>query len=201
MEREVVAFDLDSVICNTELVILEHLKRQYNLYLNLEDLIDYDFGNIPYITEEMEKDLEDAIHNGRLVNYKKPYPDVYEGFNLLHDNGFEVNIITSRKKSLWGMTYDWLKYYKIDFEMLYLCSKPEKWEKLVEIQAKAFTEDHFGTINMILENEVELPYGLIVMDQPWNYKYFHKDVSRVYSFLDACEYIVIQKNLLNSEVK
>jgi len=201
MGKEVVAFDLDSVMCDTELVILEYLKKEYNLYLELEDLVHYDLYKIPYISEFMAENLEEGIHSGKFVNWMKPYSDVYEGINLLHDNEFEVHIITSRKRSLWDMTYNWLKHYKIDYDELYLCSKIEKWKKLVEVKAKAFTEDHFGTINMVLESQVELPYGLIVMDQPWNYKYFHKDVTRVYSFLDACEYIIMQKNLLNSEVK
>jgi len=156
---------------------------------------------VPYLTEEMVEGLEDAIHTGSLVKYMRPYCDVYEGFNLLHKEGFDIHILTSREKLPKEITTDWLKRYEIDYDGLHIIHKTRKWERLYYLNAKAFTEDHFGTINYVLQSNIELPYGLIVMDQPWNHKYFHKDVTRVYSFLDACEYIVMQRNLLNLEVK
>jgi uncharacterized HAD superfamily protein len=200
MEKEKIGFDLDSVICDTDEVIVQYLKDKFNLYLDRDkDFVCYDFRRNPNLSTYTAEHLEEIVHTGELFENPLPYKDVYEGFSLIRENDFNISIITSRgakdnRSKVKRITFDWLDRHKIEYDAIYFARTGEKKNLIRDLNIKAFVEDRFDVINMILEECGPLPYGLVIMDYPWNRKYFNKNVDRVHTFMEACKVIIGYKN-------
>jgi len=195
MKRERIGFDLDSVICDIDAVIDKIFKDKFNLYLNWdEDFTCYDFMRNPNLTSYIAEYLNESITSGNLFINPLPYEDVYEGLNLLRKEKFYIDIITSRYKDKENITVNWLKKHEIIYDDIYFSKSRNKKDLIFGLNIKAFVEDRFDILNMVLEKCGPLPYGLIIRDQPWNRKFHNKNVDRVNTFLDACKTIVKYKN-------
>ena len=196
--KERIGFDLDSVICDIDTVMEDTLKNKFNLYLDWEnDFICYDFMRNPNLTKYIAKHLMDIITDGSLFMNSLPYSDVYDGLKLIRESGLGVDIVTSRYKDKEDLTKEWLANYKIDYDNIYFSKARHKKDIIYDFSLKSFVDDRFDILNMILEKCGQLPYGLIIMDHPWNKKFYNVNVDRVYSFLEACEIITDKRQLYN----
>lgn len=194
MKKEMIGFDLDSVICNIDDTISNILKNKFNLYLNWdEDFACYGFDRNPNLTSYIAEYLNEMVTSGNLFINPQPYDDVYEGLKLIKKY-FYINIITSRYKKHENITVNWLKKHGIAYDDIYFSKSRNKKDLIFGLNIKAFVEDRFDILNMILEKCGPLPYGLIIRDQPWNRKFYNVHVDRVNTFLEACETIVRYKN-------
>ena len=195
MKKERVGFDLDNVICNTSIFIDELLKSKFNLYLDWDnDFICYDFAKNPHLTKYIAEYLNESVDNGTMFINSPSYGDVCGGLDLLRKEDFYIDIITSRHSSKEHITVSWLKKYNIVYDDIYFSNSRNKKHLVRGLNMKAFVEDRFDILNMVLEECDSLPYGLIVRDHPWNRKFRNKHVDRVYSFMEACKTIVKYKN-------
>jgi len=194
MKKERIGFDLDSVICNIDDTINNILKNKFNLYLNWdEDFVCYDFDRNPNLTSYIAEYLSEMVTSGNLFISPQPYDDVHEGLKLIKKY-FYIDIITSRYKEKEDITINWLKKHKITYDDIYFSKARNKKDLVFGLNIKAFVEDRFDILNMILEKCGPLPYGLIIRDQPWNRKFHNEHVDRVNTFLEACETIIRYKN-------
>jgi uncharacterized HAD superfamily protein len=195
MKRERIGFDLDSVICDIDAVIDKILKDKFNLYLDWDkDFACYDFDRNPNLTSYIAEYLSESVTSGNLFISPQPYEDVHEGLKLLRKEKFYIDIITSRYKDKENITVNWLKKHKIIYDDIYFSKSRNKKDLIFGLDIKAFVEDRFDILNMILEKCGPLPYGLIIRDHPWNRKFHNKNVDRVDTFLEACEIIIEYKN-------
>lgn len=195
MKKERIGLDLDSVICDIDAVIDGLLKNKFNLYLDWDnDFICYDFMKNPNLTTYIAEYLNESIDNGSMFINPPPYDDVCGGLDLLKKENFYVDIITSRHCNKEHITVSWLKKHNIIYDDIYFSKARNKKYMVRDLNMKAFVEDRFDILNMILEECGPLPYGLIVMDHPWNKKFQSKHVDRVHSFMEACETIIKYKN-------
>jgi uncharacterized HAD superfamily protein len=195
MKRERIGFDLDSVICNIDGSINNLLKNKFNLYLNWdEDFICYDFMKNPNLTSYIAEYLDESVNDGSLFINPLPYDDVHEGLKLLRKEKFYIDIITARHYNHENITTGWLKKHRIIYDNIYFSRSRNKKDLVFGLDMKAFVEDRFDVLNMILEKCGTLPYGLIIIDHPWNKKFYSKHVDRVNTFLEACEIIIEYKN-------
>jgi len=194
MKKEIIGFDLDSVICNIDDTIDKILKNKFNLYLDWNtDFTCYDFDRNPNLTSYIAEYLNESVTSGNLFINPSPYEDVYEGLELLRKD-FYIYIITSRYKEKENITINWLKKYEIIYDDIYFSKSRNKKDLVCGLNIKAFVEDRFDILNMILEECGPLSYGLIVRDQPWNRKFYNIHIDRVYNFKEACETIIKYKN-------
>ncbi len=195
MKREIVGVDLDNVICNTSMFIDELLKNKFNLYLDWDnDFVCYDFVRNTSLTKYIGEYLVESVDNGTMFINSLPYGDVCEGLNLLKKENFYIDIITSRPNGKEHMTINWLKKYNIIYDDIYFSRARDKKHLARGLNMKAFVEDRFDILNMVLEECGSLAYGLMIIDHPWNRKFHNKHVDRVYSFMEACETIIKYKN-------
>jgi uncharacterized HAD superfamily protein len=195
MIKERVGFDLDSVICDCDKFIDDLLKDKFNLYLDWDnDFICYDFMKNPHLTKYIAEYLTESIDNGTMFINSKPYGDVCGGLDLLKKEDLCIDIITSRPHDKENITINWLKKYNITYDDIYFSKCRNKRYLVCDLNMKAFVDDRFDILNMMLEECGSLPYGLMVMDHPWNRKFHNEHVDRVYSFMEACETIVKYKN-------
>jgi len=194
MKKERIGFDLDSVICNIDDTINNILKNKFNLYLDWdEDFACYDFDRNPNLTSYIAEYLSEMVTSGNLFISPQPYDDVHEGLKLIKKY-FYIDIITSRYKEKEDITINWLKKHKITYDDIYFSKARNKKDLVFGLNIKAFVEDRFDILNMILEKCGPLPYGLIIRDQPWNRKFHNEHVDRVNTFLEACKTIIRYKN-------
>lgn len=194
MKKERIGFDLDSVICNIDDTIDDLLKNKFNLHLDWDkDFTCYDFDRNPNLTSYIAEYLNESVSNGNLFINPQPYEDVHEGLKLLRKD-FYIDIITSRYKDKENITVNWLKKHKIVYDDIYFSKARNKKDLVFGLNIKAFVEDRFDILNMILEKCGTLPYGLIIRDHPWNRKFHNEHIYRVYSFKEACETILKYKD-------
>ncbi len=197
MKNELIGIDLDGVICNTPEATSNYLKNKFNLYLDRDkDFTCYEFEKNPNFTSYIAECLNESVHNGDMFVDALPYQDVWDGLSLLKKQNFDIHIITSRGHVSNGeevrkITLDWLDKYRIVYDKIDFVRTRNKAKLIKKTGIKAFIEDRFDVLNMILEECGVLPYGLIIRDQPWNRKYYNKNVSRVLSFKEAC-YVIIE---------
>jgi uncharacterized HAD superfamily protein len=196
MKNELIGLDLDGVICNTPEATSNYLKDRFNLYLDKDkDFICYEFEKNPNFTSYIAECLNESVHNGDMFVDALPYEDVWDGLALLKKYGFDIHIITSRGhvsngKEVRKITLDWLNKYKIIYDKIDFIRTRDKAKLVKEMDIKAFVEDRFDVLNMVLEECGVLPYGLIIRDQPWNRKFYNEDVYRAFNFKEACYAII-----------
>jgi uncharacterized HAD superfamily protein len=204
MRKEKIGFDLDSVICDVDKTIVDYLITNFNLYLDRNrDFGCYEFDKNPNLNSYTAESLDNAVRNGDLFKEALPFKDVLEGFAIIKSFNFSISIITSRgsksdkdnQNMVKKVTFDWLKSNNIEYDAIYFVRSREKKNFVKDLNIKAFVEDRFDIINMILEECGPLPYGLIVVDKPWNNKYHNKSVDRVKTFKEACELIAKYKTI------
>lgn len=189
--KEIVALDLDSVLCDTESMVLKLLRNKFGLCLTVDDFIGYELEKNPHVTEEMSKSIVKAVSTGELFE-DAPVMDYAEhAINKLHNNGFIVYIITKRPSYLEHMTKEWLKQKSLKCDKLYLVHSINQKGAIIEACGiKAFVEDRFDTLMLVLNRCGHLEYGLYCIDYQWNNKFYHEQIVKVEHVADAVDRII-----------
>ena len=189
--RDVIGLDLDSVLCNTELALDKYLREKLGVFLDWENEVDqYKIERLPRITSDQKKQIEEIIHNGTLFKGLYPYNYAEHATKKLKNEGFDVAIVTSRSEKLRGITTDWLAKYDIAYDMLYMVHSTVKHEIIWDLKIKAFVEDRFDILEMIVDRCGILDYGLYVVDHPWNKRNYHEQIIRVDGVTQAVDKII-----------
>jgi uncharacterized HAD superfamily protein len=189
--RDVVGLDLDSVLCNTEFALDKYLREELGVFLDWENEVDqYKIERLPRITPDQKKQLEELIHSGTLFKDLWPYNYAEHATKKLKNEGFDVAIVTSRSEKLRGVTTDWLDEHDIAYDMLYMVHSTVKHEIIWDLKIKAFVEDRFDVLEMIVDRCGILDYGLYVVNHPWNKKCYHEQIIRVDNVNQSVDKIV-----------
>ena len=189
--RDVIGLDLDSVLCNTEFALDKYLREELGVFLDWENGVDkYKIELLPIITPDQKIKLEEILHSGALFKDLYPYNYSEHAIKKLKNEGFDVAVVTSRSENLRSMTVDWLDQYDIAYDMLYMVHSTIKHEIIWNLNIKAFVEDRFDILEMIIDRCGILDYGLYVVNHPWNKKDYHEQVIRVDNVAQAVDKIV-----------
>ena len=190
-KADIIALDLDSVLADTESMVLKILRDKFGLHLTVEDFIGYELEKNPHVTEEMSKSISKAISTGELFEGVSVLNYAEYAINKLHNNGFTVYIITKRPAHLERMTKEWLEQNNLECDKLYLVDAITQKAAIVEACGiKAFVEDRFDTLLKVLNRCGQLEYGLYCMDYQWNNKFHHEQIVRVEHVAEAVDRIV-----------
>lgn len=189
--KEIVAIDLDSVLADTESVVLKLLRDKFGLYLTVDDFIGYGLEKNPHITEEMSKSIIKAVSTGELFEDVSVMDYAEHAINKLRNNGFAVYIITKRPLHLERMTQKWLEQNNLRCDKLYLVDSIVQKGPIIEAcEIKAFIEDRFDTLLSVLNRCGQLDYGLYCIDYQWNSKFHHEQIVKVEHVAEAADRIV-----------
>lgn len=195
--RDVIGLDLDSVLCNTEFALDKYLREELGVFLDWENEVDqYKIERLPKITPDQKEKLEELIHGGDLFRDLYPYNYAEHATKKLKNEGFDVAIVTSRSKKLRGITTDWLDKYDIAYDMLYMVHSTVKHEIIWDLKIKAFVEDRFDILEMIVGRCGILDYGLYVVNHPWNKRHYHEQIIRVDDIAQAVDNIIAYRKWL-----
>ncbi len=106
--------------------------------------------------------------------------------DFLNDNGYDVNIVTSRPLDTEWVTHRWLKRWGVDF--LSFEVYPNKIHRIAEISPICAIDDLIS-VSRHLE-----PYNVpvLMMQHPWNWFYEHKNrvFSNINQFMTAFDKII-----------
>ncbi len=189
--KEIVAIDLDSVLADTESMVLKLLRDKFGLYLTVDDFIGYGLEKNPHVTEEMSKSIIKAVSTGELFEDVVVLNYAEHAINKLRNNGFIVYIITKRSSHLEHMTKKWLEQNSLKYDKLYLVDSIYQKGAIIEAcEIKAFIEDRFDTLLNVLSRCGQLDYGLYCIDYRWNSKFHHEQIVKVEHVAEAADRIV-----------
>lgn len=189
--RDVIGLDLDSVLCNTEFALDKYLREELGVFLDWENEVDqYKIERLPRITPDQKEKLEELIHSGSLFKDLYPYNCAEHAVKKLKNEGFDVAIVTSRSENLRDITMDWLDKYDIVYDMLYMVHSTVKHEIIWDLNIKAFVEDRFDILEMIVDRCGVLDYGLYVVNHPWNKRHYYEQIIRVDDVAQAVDKII-----------
>jgi uncharacterized HAD superfamily protein len=189
--RDLIGLDLDSVLCNTEYALDKYLREELGVFLDWENEVDqYNIEELPRISPDQKEEIQELIHSGALFKDIYPYNYAEHATKKLRNEGFDIAIITSRSESLKDMTKDWLDQYDIVYDLFYTIHSFEKYEIIRDLNIKAFVEDRFDVLEIIIDRYKVLDYGLYIVNQPWNKRDHHEQVIRVDDVAQAVDKIV-----------
>lgn len=190
-KADIVALDLDSVLADTESMVLKMLRDKFGLYLKLEDITGYEFEKMPCMTKEMSDYLIKSISTGELFEDVPVMNYAEHAINKLHNSGFMVYIITKRPENLQRMTEKWLEQNNLEYDKLYLVDSKDKKAPIIDACGiKAFVEDRFDTLMKVLQRCGQLEYGLYCVKYPWTEKFHHEQIVKVEHVAQAVNRIV-----------
>ena len=195
--RDVIGLDLDSVLCNTEFALDKYLREELGVFLDWENEVDqYKVEELPRITSNQKKKIQEVMHNGALFKDLLPYDYSEHATKKLKNEGFDIVIITSRPENLKFMTMEWLRKYNIVYDTIYIVPGLLKYEVIRDLNVKAFVEDRFDLLEIIIDRYKALDYGLYIVNHPWNKREHHDQVVRVDDVSQAVDKIVEYKKWL-----
>jgi len=190
--KEIVALDLDSVLCNTNSVVDKFLREKFGLHIDWNnDFVTYEFDKCPYISNEAIAALRKAIGTGELF-VDAPTTNYAEyAINKLMRNNFAVYIITARPAHTQALTEDWLRARCLKYDKLYVLGPNTNKAATIEAcDIKAFIEDRFDTLMKVLDRCGQLDLGLYCIDYPWTSRYRNEHIVRVEHVAEAVDRIV-----------
>jgi len=189
--RDVIGLDLDSVLANTEFALDKYLREELGVFLDWENEVDqYKVELLPRITPDQKEKIQELIHSGDLFKYIHPYNYAEHATKKLKNEGFDIAIITSRSRKIKDMTMDWLDEHDIMYDMLHTAHSLEKYAVIRDLNVKAFVEDRFDLLEIIIDRYKVLDYGLYIVNHPWNKREHHEQVVRVDDVAQAVDKIV-----------
>ena len=120
--------------------------------------------------------LKEFVENP--LNYKDLAP-IFGGvllLNQLYSRGYYILLMTSRRKELKTVTFDWLKKYNIPFQELYFsCNKQEGINDFLalhgNLELQIFVDDSVSTLRAVERGAADrVPF--LAWGQPWKEGYY-----------------------------
>ncbi len=184
----VLGIDMDDTICSTnELIIAE--ADQYDKEVlggtGVKDVNAYEFTEMMGWPEGMKgqffKDRLGAIMSRTPI---KPY--ARETINLLHDQGWEIVIISFRKDKYldnpYKLTEDWLNMYGVKFDKLFV-NTGTKEDECIENNVTLFIDDKESHC----EDVANVGIDVLLFTNEYNHK--ETRFKRVDNWLEIYDYI------------
>jgi len=189
--RDIVGLDLDSVLANTEYALDKYIREQFGIAIDWEtECTAYDINTFPHLTIDMKEKIKADIELGVFLDDIYPYNYTEHAVNKLRINNIGVCIVTSRPYHMKEITMDWFEHHNIYYDGFVMKDSMNKWETVNDLHMKGFVEDRFDVLESINCNCESLPFGLYVIDHPWNRQYNSTCINRVNDISEAVDQIV-----------
>lgn len=180
--------DIDEVLAETCKYFLEHLDNKvWNLYLKWEDLIEYNFRDLPWINiskEEIMKFWYD-IMTDNIINIWV-IDGSYNALKKFKNNWYNFFAVTWRSHKIKEHTYKWLEknfpniFNDVYFSNNWLKNEIKKSQLIKDLNIEIFIEDNIVFAEDIYETWAQI----YLFNKPWNKnkKLKYSDIIRVDSW-------------------
>jgi len=192
--KELIGFDLDSVLAHTEKAISKCSEDMFGITLDWDKISSYDFATYPGYTKEMGDALLKEIETGKYLDSVRLYDCAHPALGKVWSSDFDICIITSRPDHLFVPTVRWLDRHGVTYDRVYLKKSADKHKLISELDIKAFVDDRFDIVESIRKNCGLLVYGIYMVDQPWNRLHNLEGVCRVKDVEEAVDKIINRRN-------
>lgn len=177
MIKKIAVFDMDDVIVSTIDGIIDLIWKNFNIRMELEDFIDFDFDKNPKIAQKAEE-ITKLIRTNEFFGKRPPRPGALDGLKLLSSK-YIIIISTARPQNFQQLSYKWCKKFNIDFKKLY-CGD-HKPNVILKEKADFFIDDslyqhEYMFLEDLLSSNIKLQQ--ILVDMPWNKNFKDKRVIR-----------------------
>ncbi len=188
--RDIIGLDLDNVLGDTYTVMKKFFAEKFDIKPDWDSIERYPMEEVECVTKEALKAFMKAIDTGVLFEQVLPHNYAEHATKKLHNEGFSIAILTSRKAHLKSQTMDWLDEHSIVYDLVYLINSSKKHELVKELDMKAFVEDRFDTLESIIDNHKPLDLGLYGVNYPYNRNFDNEHIVRVDDIAQAVDKIV-----------
>ena len=193
MSKEVLV-DIDDTIAQTQKVIVQKINSHLGRNLRLSD---FTFEVRENLSPSVQEILKNFFVDREAVLLVPVYPSALNGVKLLHENGYGIHFVSSRKSPTRYYTRDWLETHGFGPYIAEVhprdrnLSGPEFKLSVARItQAEAAFDDQIRIAQTLAQN------GLIVylVSRPWNSELKRwSNIKRVRSFKQGAQ-IHVQKH-------
>jgi uncharacterized HAD superfamily protein len=193
--KSAIMVDVDDTISDTQRLFLREIERQFKTRYNYDDLTpDFRTGG----ALEYEAYIQRLLKQPSTMAATEPYKGARQALESLHQAGFQVHIVSSRKEVLHGITADWLKRYGFNQYVTKIHPRPgdvngSRFKLMVakSIKAKVAFDDTLDVVVELAQAGVE---GYLI-DKPWNRveQPLPAKVIRANSFVAAVELFLLNQ--------
>ncbi|KIL44419.1 nucleotidase [Jeotgalibacillus soli] len=176
--------DIDgTVTCPTSL--LPYINKAFTRSLSLQDITEYDLTKAlpdikPSVFSEWFLEAEPVIYQNSPI--AKHVVQILEEWKSAH----ELYFISARSSKHLGLTVEWFKQHKIDYDHLELVGSHDKVTTAQKYNVDLFFEDKHDNAVMIHE-QCGIP--VILFDTPYNQDPIPDGVVRVKDWLQAKNWV------------
>lgn len=187
MKKKIAVFDMDDVIVSTIDGIIELIWKNFNIKMELDDFINFDFDKNPKIAQKAEE-ITNLIRTNEFFGKRSPRPGALSSLKLLSEK-YIIIISTARPKNFRQLSHDWCKNFSIDFKKVY-CGD-HKPDVILKEKADFFIDDSLYQHEYMFQEDIYssgIQLQQILVDMPWNKNFHDKRVQR------SCGWIPDGKN-------
>lgn len=174
-------FDIDGVIANFTQPLIDVIKENYNVHLNISDIYTFDLNIVLGIT----KNEGNQLVNQTLKKDLPLNPGAKETLERLSREGHNIYLLTGRYEYLRDITQSWLKEKGVPYTQLHMLNVGEKYRANVD-PLDLIVEDS-------LVDALEWTHkvkNVLLYDQPWNRTLNVKNLTRrVYGWNEIYEIV------------
>lgn len=192
--RELVGFDLDSVLAHTEKIISKCSEDMFGITLEWNKISSYDFTTYPGYNAEMGATLLKEVESGKYLDSVRLYDCALSALDMVRDSDFDICIITSRPEHLFMPTMKWLDRHKVIYDRIYFRKSDDKHKLISELGIKSFVDDRSDIVQSIKDNCGLLKYGIYLVDHPWNRLCGTDGIVRVKDVEEAVDAIINRRD-------
>jgi uncharacterized HAD superfamily protein len=179
-EKLWVSIDLDNVLAATDPLIRELLASRHGLYLQIENVVEFDYAMCG-ATREQSDDVLHFFHSKACAAVA-----LEEGASnalLQIQRLYRVRIVTSRPEATRTLTEEWLVANGIVFDELVFTNEKAQ----LCLGSVALVDDSHA--NAVDVASAGIP--VLLLDKPWNRKPLPDLVQRIFSWPDGVRWLTI----------
>lgn len=196
MKQPIIFVDIDDTISDTLNHILSVVNDTHKTNYTPEDqtLERREGGD-----EEYENRIKQVLGQADAISQTKPYADALDAMKQLHEAGYEIHIVSSRKENLHQVTQQWLVDHgfadyidRIHPRDNALSGNKFKRQTAQAIQPVAAFDDTYDVAAAMAEEGTEV----YLIDKPWNNHPSIKptaNITRVPSFSEGVKLFLSHK--------
>lgn len=173
--RNIIGVDIDNVLSDTDFIIRQLIKQQYEIESTREQITDWMYSKSLQITLEQEYLIFDLFHNYYSLD-APTIPFAEESLKKLSSENL-IWLITARPENTTVATKQWLHQHNIPYHKLIHSHNKISYSH----NLKLFIEDRGETALEFANNNVPV----ILFSKPWNIKYNHPMIFRVFNWQEA----------------
>lgn len=174
-------FDIDGITCDMGKALVKLINDEYGLNYDINVFKNHNIHINTYVEDpELNEEIAMAMHTGIIENTEaivelEAFEEAATALRRLAKSGHTIHQITSRPKTQYKVTVDWLRKNKIPFDTLHVIGEDGKGSYKVSkgqigraLNLDFFMDDCIYHLDDMYRYKNRWRKGLALFTQPWN---------------------------------